>query len=67
MKKGLLLGLLLLGVAGIVKLNRDAAPPSNEELVTSGRIATISSGERVDVADHLDADGWTVIEFGAVW
>jgi hypothetical protein len=67
MKKLLLLGVLFIGLAGVVKIRDDERAPSRPELLASGQIASISRGERVELDDHLDADVWTVIEFGALW
>ena len=30
-------------------------------------IATISEGEAVELSEHLDAEGWTLFEYGAEW
>jgi len=60
--KNLLLALGILALAGVVFLGDDS---SSE--VASERIRTISRGEEVEIAEHLDDDSWTVVEFGADW
>ena len=59
--------LVLAAAVGFVVLPRGGAL-SGPEVAASERVATISKGgEAVEIADHLDAEAWTVVEFGAVW
>jgi hypothetical protein len=65
--KILLTCLLLFGTIGFVVTRGEAAAFPGDEVPASERIATISEGDEVDLDDHLDADGWTVVEFTADW
>ena len=59
-------GILLVGLAGIVVFHERGESPSSES-PSSGKIATISSGEEVDLESHLRPGVWTVVEFTADW
>ena len=67
MKNTFLIAAVFLGL--MVYLRQGSGEPfvSDADLVATGQIATISTGEEVEIADHLDPDGTTVIEFGAEW
>ena len=58
---------LLLVLVGFIVIPGEDLMLSGPEVGDSERIATISTGETVDIADHLDPEGWTVVEFGALW
>ena len=53
----------VLGVAGVVVTHET----SNSSSTSGSKIATISTGERVDLASHMRAGTWTVVEFTADW
>ena len=61
--------LVLLAVVGLIVIPGDdlSLSLSDPDVAESEWIATISTGEAVDIADHLDPEGWTVVEFGALW
>lgn len=61
------LALLIVGVVGFV-VHRESqrgatGNPSAGTLATALPIATISTGDRVDVAAHIPRDGYTVVMF----
>jgi hypothetical protein len=63
-----LLALILpLALVGYVVLPMPSRQAPAERLPDSELVATISRGERVDLATCLADDKWTVLEFGAVW
>ena len=52
----------MLGLGGVIVMHeRGGSSGSNQ------KIATISTGERVEIASHLRAGTWTVVEFTADW
>ena len=62
--------LVVAGVIGFVVVNetsRGEAPVSSSvgSLASAAKIATISNGERVDIAAHIPRDGHTVVMFTA--
>jgi len=57
---------LVLGLGGVVVLHESGRSPvqfaSSDE-----KIATISTGDEVDLEAHLRPGTWTVVEFTADW
>ena len=59
-------GALVAGLAGIVLLHERSSSPT-AVAPSGGKVATISSGEAVDLESHLRPGTWTVVEFTADW
>ncbi len=56
---------VVLGLAGVVVTHEMRS--SSSASGSNQKIATISTGERVELAPHLRAGTWTVVEFTAEW
>ena len=56
---------VVLGLAGVVVTHEMRS--SSSASGSNQKIATISTGERVDLAPHLRPGTWTVVEFTAEW
>ena len=54
---------MMLGLGGIMIMHDGGASSSGSQR----KIETISTGEAVDLASHLSAGSWTVVEFTADW
>ncbi len=53
---------VILGLAGIMFTHERGGPAGSH-----AKIQTISTGRAVDLASHLRAGTWTVVEFTAEW
>ncbi len=54
----------------VEETSASSSPAEQQEPVKTDqveRVATISTGDEVDIEDHLDEKDWTVVEFGAEW
>lgn len=63
----LLLILVPLALVGVYFFPGSSIELPTEQLPEEELVETISKGEAVDLEDHLRADRWTLIEYGAVW
>lgn len=60
--------LVFLGMAGAVVFSEMGGSERPRAPVSAGaKIATISNGEPVEIADHLTDGAWTIVEFTADW
>ena len=57
---------VVLGLGGVMFTHKRGSSSSSAPGVNQ-KIATISTGETVDLAPHLRAGTWTVVEFTADW
>jgi len=56
--------LCLVGIVGMHQAKRSSSPSMPVSNSTE-KIATISTGETVDIGQHLTSGTWTVVEFTA--
>ena len=57
---------VVLGLAGII-VTHERGGSSASTTGSQAKIATISTGQTVDLAPHLRDGTWTVVEFTAGW
>ena len=57
---------LMLALGGFMVMHNSGGGPSSGT-GSHQNVATISTGEAVDLAPHLRAGTWTVVEFTADW
>ncbi len=55
---------VILGLGGIVFTHERGGPSASG---SHAKIQTISTGQTVDLAPHLRAGTWTMVEFTAEW
>ncbi len=59
---------ILLAIAVVGFVVRPEKPFAGPTVPDAEKVTTISEGgESVEITDHLDPEGWTIVEFGAEW